>query len=569
MYHCLALVRLMVFGLGLLAVIPSAWAQTVVTETYPSTDVPVDIPTRVGFGVPGIAESDLIIAGYRRIDAISVTLDIAHFFPDDLAVDLITPDGTSVRLHNQTVSIMPTYTTELAVLIGGQIAGTWRLRVASLSRSQSGTINSWSITITSSDLSVQRYSLGITIPDLILPATLAGTAPFIYSIVESLPNGLSFDPATRTLSGTPTTTQNVTTYTYRERNAEGDVSDLAFTIEIIDELAATDLTDDLYRDPGTPDTPTVTINFNDLINDDATADADLEVTMPFADPGVVLVRGGIVADNLLTLDRTKMLEVSGVANTPVAVHTFTYTVTDEDDNETTAILTLRIDERPSISVADREFTVSDRTIGFGRNPRNISFSSLVTSSHTPHGEVVGVRTLPTAPANTRVNPSRSSDGFFSSLVYRFDAGFAGRGSTQFTIGVYATAESIAAAIIPPRHEDGTLVSAGDLIVSDTATFTFIIPNTVIPNTAPVITPPGVPAYLPDETISLIFTADDEDGHPVTFSLADGAGAVPTGAIITPPTPQTVLPATATLTWTTPATAGTFPSTSSPIWSGGK
>jgi len=225
-----------------------------------------------------------------------------------------------------------------------------------------------------------------------------------------------------------------------------------------------------------------------------------------------------------------MLEVSGVPNTALAAHMFTYTVTDQDGNTASATLTLRIDEQPSISVAAREFMVSDRSIRFGDG--GISFSSLVTSSHTPHGEFVGIGIgdEPPAPDDSRFIRQGSGrfPGFVEFIDYIFNTGFAGSRSTQFTIGVYATDASIRAAIIPPMNTNGDLARARDLLVSETATVTFIIPNT-----APVITPPNVPTYLLNEAISLIFTADDENGHPVTFSLAAGAGAVPTGAAIAP------------------------------------
>ena len=50
----------------------------------------------------------------------------------------------------------------------------------------------------------QTYTVGTAIDSLVLPEAVGGEAPITYS-VSTLPAGLSFDTATRTLTGTPTT----------------------------------------------------------------------------------------------------------------------------------------------------------------------------------------------------------------------------------------------------------------------------------------------------------------------------------------------------------------------------
>ena len=50
----------------------------------------------------------------------------------------------------------------------------------------------------------QTYTVGTAIDSLVLPEAAGGEAPITYS-VSTLPAGLSFDTATRTLTGTPTT----------------------------------------------------------------------------------------------------------------------------------------------------------------------------------------------------------------------------------------------------------------------------------------------------------------------------------------------------------------------------
>ena len=56
----------------------------------------------------------------------------------------------------------------------------------------------------SAEIADQTYMVGTAIDSLVLPEAAGGEAPITYS-VSTLPAGLSFDTATRTLTGTPTT----------------------------------------------------------------------------------------------------------------------------------------------------------------------------------------------------------------------------------------------------------------------------------------------------------------------------------------------------------------------------
>ena len=49
------------------------------------------------------------------------------------------------------------------------------------------------------------YTETIAIPTITLPAASGGNAPITYTLTPALPDGLTFDAATRVLSGTPTT----------------------------------------------------------------------------------------------------------------------------------------------------------------------------------------------------------------------------------------------------------------------------------------------------------------------------------------------------------------------------
>ena len=69
-----------------------------------------------------------------------------------------------------------------------------------------------------------------------MPAASGGNGPLTYALTPAPPAGLTFDAATRTLSGTPTGARPATTYTYTATDAdvsEPDVARLTFTIEVV------------------------------------------------------------------------------------------------------------------------------------------------------------------------------------------------------------------------------------------------------------------------------------------------------------------------------------------------
>ena len=84
----------------------------------------------------------------------------------------------------------------------------------------------------------QTYTVGTAIADLVLPEAAGGDGTLTYS-VSALPEGLSFDAATRTLSGTPTeATNGAVAITYTAADEDDDAARLTFTITSAEEGAA-------------------------------------------------------------------------------------------------------------------------------------------------------------------------------------------------------------------------------------------------------------------------------------------------------------------------------------------
>ena len=82
----------------------------------------------------------------------------------------------------------------------------------------------------------QLYTLNSAIPSLTLPEATGGDGTLAYGLSPALPEGLSFDAATRTLTGTPTALHSVTTYTYTATDSDPgapDSASLTFWIQVV------------------------------------------------------------------------------------------------------------------------------------------------------------------------------------------------------------------------------------------------------------------------------------------------------------------------------------------------
>jgi subtilisin-like proprotein convertase family protein/subtilisin family serine protease len=111
-------------------------------------DTPLNIPD---VGTPVLSSIKFNEDG--RITEFRVQVNISHTFIGDLRVDLITPDGTGVVLHNNTggsaSDLVRTYSVQdipaLRPLLNRSIRGTWQLRVKDTFRLDVGRLNGWRI----------------------------------------------------------------------------------------------------------------------------------------------------------------------------------------------------------------------------------------------------------------------------------------------------------------------------------------------------------------------------------------------------------------------------------------
>ncbi len=181
-----------------------------------------------------------------------------------------------------------------------------------------------------------------------LPEAAGGNAPLTYSITPALPTGLDFTPATRAISGTPTTAASKNTYTYTVEDIDGDTTDLTFGITIAADV-----------EPGFSDT----IADQEYVAGTAT---NLPVTLPVAAGGNAPLTYSITPALPTGLDFDSNTRViSGTPTAAASKNTYTYTVEDIDGDTTdlTFGITVAANEEPGFSdtIDDQEYVAGTAT----------------------------------------------------------------------------------------------------------------------------------------------------------------------------------------------------------------
>ncbi|MCA9642148.1 MAG: proprotein convertase P-domain-containing protein [Myxococcales bacterium] len=112
-------------------------------QTYNQTSAQ-DIPDNDATGIT----SEIVVAEGGEIGSLAVTVDITHSYRGDLTVKLV-KGGTEVVLHDKQGSgaddLKQTF--DVPEFVGQDAAGTWQLVVTDTANLDTGTLNSWSLTI--------------------------------------------------------------------------------------------------------------------------------------------------------------------------------------------------------------------------------------------------------------------------------------------------------------------------------------------------------------------------------------------------------------------------------------
>jgi subtilisin-like proprotein convertase family protein len=184
--------------------------------SYPGPGI--SIPDNNATGIT----STVNVADNFCIGDLDAVVNLTHTFIGDLIVELVSPGGVVVRLHNRTGgsadNIFRTYDQgvlnpdgpgALTDFNGRGAQGTWTLRVSDVASTDIGTLDNWTLRIAQSGTACPptANAQSITVPDTITsPITLTGLsatgAPLTYSIASLPANGTLRDPTGNVLIST-------------------------------------------------------------------------------------------------------------------------------------------------------------------------------------------------------------------------------------------------------------------------------------------------------------------------------------------------------------------------------
>ncbi|MYC70849.1 MAG: T9SS type A sorting domain-containing protein [Gemmatimonadetes bacterium] len=195
----------------------------------------------------------------------------------------------------------------------------------------------------------QTYTAGAAIADLVLPEASDGTGELTYG-VSALPAGLSFDAATRTLSGAPAAaTDGAVTIVYTATDEDGTTDTLTFTITIAEAGAVVPV---VPEEPEEPESPALAFAADAAINDqEYTAEwpmADLVLPEASGGTGELTYSVSALPTGLSFDAATRTLSGTPAAATDGAV-TIVYTATDEEESTATLTFTITVNEKLDFS----------------------------------------------------------------------------------------------------------------------------------------------------------------------------------------------------------------------------
>lgn len=199
-------------------------------------------------------------------------------------------------------------------------------------------------TVTLDDVVVDTEDVSITLPETLFSDAEGETLTWS---VDGLPDGLSFDPATRTISGTPTTVQSAT-ITITVTDGAGGTATRTVPLEIVPPNQPPEAGTDPYAPPT------------------ATAGVDYETTLPadlFSDPeGDPLTWAVTDLPDGLSFDP----ETRTISGTPPTDGTFDITVTVTDavsGGETARTISLTVDPNAPPEAGPSAYTPPPATVG--------------------------------------------------------------------------------------------------------------------------------------------------------------------------------------------------------------
>ena len=244
----------------------------------------------------------------------------------------------------------------------------------------------------------QTYTEGVAIAPLVLPAATGGNGPLAYGLRPALPAGLAFDPATRTVSGTPSAATAALDYTLTATDTDGDRASLSFAIEVwpritlqVSDAVAEEGEEIVFVVTLSPAPPrAVTLRFS-ATPGSATPGDDYEVARRAPGAGFAQRTGASYAD----ASGRGFTVSAGQRSVRVAVRTV-----DDREDEPDETFTLNAASLPSTPVAVSPATATGTIVDNDHRARTRAFAAVLASfGRTVAAEAVGALTARFADAD--------------------------------------------------------------------------------------------------------------------------------------------------------------------------
>ena len=254
-------------------------------------------------------------------------------------------------------------------------------------------------------------TVGAAIDPIELPEAEGGTAPRSYSVSASLPAGLSFDAATQTISGTPTTA-GTATIVYTVIDSDGDSAAMKVTIEVSPAPAPTvtvksvTSTHSSVRENGEMTAIAVTAT---LASASAT-DETVRFTIVAPSAGATAIRdvdytaalGGVVTIAAGDLQGTTMLSLTPINNSAVDGNKYLGVQASASGGAAQTDIKIADDETPSTSIS---LSVTPHTVSEDGQVTNLTVTATLDGKVLDSATTVTISVDPASAATRDVDYS--------------------------------------------------------------------------------------------------------------------------------------------------------------------